>query len=104
MTKAIPLKQWVHEESKRSGISPIKVYKHRLAGWYPALSVIKINSRVIFVERDETPPRIRLMQWVRQVAKQENVTQNAIYNRLRRGKYPNLKVHRVNSQVAFVEL
>jgi hypothetical protein len=102
-SNAISFKQWVFAEALREGVKPILIYKRRLAGWYPALSIIVVNQRVMFVERDETPRRERLRDWVKRQAQRDGVTASAIYNRLGRGKYPRLALERINRSVVFVE-
>lgn len=44
-----------------------------------------------------------LKQWVMEKAEECNVGVFAIYMRLHRNRYPNLKYHRVNKRVIFVE-
>jgi hypothetical protein len=51
-----------------------------------------------------TKPKLKPMkQWRHEEAIREGVTDCAIANRLRRGKYPNLKIKRVNARVVYVE-
>jgi hypothetical protein len=104
MTKSIPLKQWVTEEALRLHVKPHTIYQRRLSGWYPGLSTVSINSKVIFVERDETPRRVRLVDWINKEARRIKLTPIAIYQRIYRGKYPKLSLVKLNERVVFVEL
>lgn len=45
-----------------------------------------------------------LKHWVLGEAAREGVKESAIYMRIRRGKYPELKLRRVNQRVVFVQL
>lgn len=46
--------------------------------------------------------KIPLKAWVMDEAVRHNVTENAIYNRLARKKYPDLKLEKKNARVMFV--
>lgn len=48
------------------------------------------------------PNEIPLKQWVYEQADKDNVSDRAIWQRIARGKYPHLRLRRVNKRVIFV--
>lgn len=50
MTESIQLKAWAIEEAKRQKVTPSAIRSRMNRGNYPALSLIRINRRVIFVD------------------------------------------------------
>lgn len=50
MPESIQLKAWLIEEAKRHKVTPSAIRSRLRRGNYPALSLIRINMRVIFVE------------------------------------------------------
>lgn len=52
----------------------------------------------------QQPNEITLKAWVYTEAEREGVKPTTIYNRISRGKYPALRLRRVNHAVIFVQL
>lgn len=108
------LKDWISEESERRGIAPSSLYKDIERKRYPGLKLRRVNSRVVFVKCDGThlnayterhpssPDEVPFKEWITAEAKRAGVTASAIYNRISRGEYPDLKLRRVNRRVVFV--
>jgi len=46
---------------------------------------------------------VRLKEWVVDRAFERGVSISAVYMRLHRGKYPNIRYHRINKRVIYVE-
>ena len=46
---------------------------------------------------------VRLKEWVVDRAIEAGVSMEAIYMRLHRGRYPNIRYHRINQRVIYVE-
>jgi hypothetical protein len=46
---------------------------------------------------------IRLKEWVVDRAIEAEVSMGAIYMRLHRGRYPNIRYHRINKRVIYIE-
>ena len=57
---------------------------------------------VVDLEKQPRPGEITYKQWVRDRAVDDDVSEDAIYYRRAAGKYPDLKVRRVNGRVMFV--
>jgi hypothetical protein len=52
----------------------------------------------------QRPNEIPFKQWRAEQAAREHVHENSIWYRLKAGKYPQLKLRKVNKRVVFVEV
>lgn len=119
MKTMIPLKQWLHEQACRNGITPHCLYNRLSRGVVQWPNREHINSRVVLIENrplDTFPAKpkfrrakkiaapppencIRLTEWVKSRADKEGLTISAIHTRIWRGK---LKIEIVKTGKRFV--
>ncbi len=83
------------ELSEWSGLSPKSVYRIALRWKQQHVSTLP----PVPMQHDEIP----LKQWIAEQAQRQNLTARAVQARFNRGKYPHLKLRRVNQRVVFVQ-
>lgn len=107
----IRMKDFLIEESTRSGISQNSVWARIRQGKY-GVGIRRVNHKLVYVRRTgpdsilDIEPRegeIPMKQWILELATAEGVSCNCIYNRVLRGTLiaPNKRI--VNGRVTFVK-
>ncbi len=102
--KKIPLKQWVTEEACKEFVCPKAIYLRLKKGWYKGVTVDRSRRNNFYAidEQIEIPPRTPLKRWVHEMAVIDRRSVGCIRHRLRRGKYPQVQLERINARVVYV--
>lgn len=111
-TGEVRLVDFRRAEAQRCGVSACVIYERIMAGKYPGLKLRRTHARCIFVKMPAVMPgmdnaaqpgEVSMKDFVRSEAERRGVGENAIYNNIWRGRYPNLEYRRVNKRVVFVK-
>ena len=103
--KEIRLKQWFSDQAARDGISRACAVERYYRGKYPGLKLRRVSPRVIFVVSQPALKiinEIPLKQWIYEEAVRCGVKPSTIWGRYNRGKYPELKLRKINSAKVMV--
>lgn len=108
----LPLKEFVLAETQRRNVCRAVVYDGLRMGHYPGVRVRHLNQRVCFVTVKSldlapapSPPllgEITMKEFVARVSDIQGRLPQAIYRRIERGYYPDLKIRHLNKMRTFV--
>lgn len=107
----IPLMEFVQREMRRRGVCGAVIYAGIRTGRYPGVQVRHVNGHVKFVTvhslPDDTdsqarPGEVSMKEFVAGEAARLGITEHAVYQKIRRGRYPGLQVRRANNYRVFV--
>ncbi len=113
----ITMKQWRYDEAIRRGVAPSTVSSDLSRGHYSGLKTRWVDGRSMMVDASAAVLKnhrtrltglavneLPMKEWVAREAERLGKKPAAVIMRLARGKYPGLKIRRVNSRVVFVEI
>lgn len=109
------LVHFINAEVARCGVSWQRIYARLMAGKYVGVTIRRPAPRVTFVSgaiaqpellmvNVAQPGEVSLKEFVAAEAARLELTDGAIYMRLKRGMYPGLEFRRVNQRVVFVKV
>jgi hypothetical protein len=101
----IPFKQWAYEEAVRGGVT-VSAIRERVWNHCYDIEINKLNARVWTVIRAKLKPKWAgkpFKEWRYEEAQRQQTTPWAIYQRVQRGKYPDLHIVRASARTWFVK-